>query len=252
MSRLIGYFVALNRRMCRTIDRCLPARISVDGNRDFAESIVPRYVRPGMRVVDVGGGKTPFFSSDTKQELRLWVVGIDVSDEELARAPASAYDEVVVADICDTSLADRADLAVCMTVIEHVASAKFAIASLARLVRPGGTVALFVPCRNALFARLNLLLPEAVKRYVLHGLYPASVHFAGFRAYYDHCTPSELEAVVRQAGLHLVEKEVYHWSGYFDFFAPFYLCWRAASLLAVALFGEDACDRFCLVAVRAE
>jgi 2-polyprenyl-6-hydroxyphenyl methylase/3-demethylubiquinone-9 3-methyltransferase len=113
-------------------------------------------------------------------------------------------------------------------------------------------VALLVPCRNALFARLNLLLPEAVKRYVLHGLYPASVHFAGFRAYYDHCTPSELEAVVRQAGLHLVEKEVYHWSGYFDFFAPFYLCWRAASLLAVALFGEDACDRFCLVAVRAE
>lgn len=251
MPRFTRNFVALNRRICRAVDRCLPAWVSLEGNRHFAESVVPRYVQPGMRVVDVGGGKTPFFSTGTKHKLRLWVRGIDISAAELARSPAGAYDEIVVADICDSSLTDRADLVVCMTVIEHVESAELAVASLTRLVRPGGTVALFVPCRNALFARLNLVLPEGVKRRVLYGLYPDSVHFAGFRAHYDRCTPSALEAVVRRAGLQVVETQVYHWSGYFDFFAPFYLGWRAASLLAVALFGEDACDRFCIVAVRA-
>lgn len=251
-SGLVARFIAFNRRLCRAIDRRLPDRFSVDGNRHFAAVIVPKYLRPGMRVIDVGGGKTPFFSVETKNRLGLSVVGIDISADELARAPNGAYDVVVVADLSESRLEDVADLAVCMTVIEHVRSTERAVANLARLVRPGGVVALFVPCRNALFARLNLLLPEGFKQRLLRAVLPESAHIVGFPAYYDHCTPSELERIASAAGLRVVEQQVYHWSGYFDFFVPVYVCWRAVSLVAVWLIGPDACDRFCLVLVRPE
>jgi 2-polyprenyl-6-hydroxyphenyl methylase/3-demethylubiquinone-9 3-methyltransferase len=243
-------FVDLNRRLCRGMNGWFPSRFAVDGNQDFAASVVPRLVRPGMRVIDVGGGKHPFLSVETKRALGLTVIGIDVAPEELAAAPPGAYDAAIVADICDPLPPDRADLIICNTVIEHVVSTERAMRTLACLVRPGGSIAIFVPCRNAPFARVNLLLPERLKVRILHGIYPETAHFAGFRAYYDGCTPAALARHAENAGLEVVERRLYHWSGYLEFFAPLYLVWRVTTLLAVALFGDAACDRFYLVVRR--
>jgi 2-polyprenyl-3-methyl-5-hydroxy-6-metoxy-1,4-benzoquinol methylase len=151
--------IATQQRCCRSFDHLLPRGFTLDGAFQFHEVVVADYLAAGMTVYDVGGGKHPFFGLEKKARLRLHVCAIDITEQELASAPPAAYDEVFRADICSFVGDNTADLVVCQAVLEHVSDAKAAIRGIASLLKPGAVALVFVPCRNALFARLNLLLP---------------------------------------------------------------------------------------------
>src|SRR5262249_9719381 len=68
----------------------------------------------------------------------------------------------------------EADLVICQAVLEHVADTGSAMSCIASMLKPGGVALLFIPSRNAAFARLNLALPSGFKRALLHGLYPST------------------------------------------------------------------------------
>jgi len=57
-----------------------------------------------------------------------------------------------------------ADLIICQALLEHVKNVDQAFAAIASILKPGGLALIFVPSRNALYARLNLLLPQDLKR----------------------------------------------------------------------------------------
>lgn len=98
--RLFRRFVNLNRKVSQWFDRVfLPACYRVDGNRDYADNLVRSYVKPGDLIYDVGGN--PFFSAEEKSRFSLRITGIDISEQELVRAPAGAYDELLVCDIAN-------------------------------------------------------------------------------------------------------------------------------------------------------
>jgi hypothetical protein len=81
------------------IDRGLPERYRVDGSGYFRRDFVREHLAPGLTVYDVGGGRVPLLSLQTKQALGLKVVGIDLHAEELAAAPAGVYDATIAVDI---------------------------------------------------------------------------------------------------------------------------------------------------------
>jgi 2-polyprenyl-3-methyl-5-hydroxy-6-metoxy-1,4-benzoquinol methylase len=170
---------------------CSPAGFTLDGAFQFHEVVVADYLAAGMTVYDVGGGKHPFFGLERKARLGLHVCAIDITEQELTSAPPSAYDEVFCADICSFIGDNTADLVVCQAVLEHVRDTKAAIRGIASLLKPGAVALVFVPCRNALFARLNLLLPESWKKQILFTIFPETQQHHGFPAYYDRCTPRD-------------------------------------------------------------
>jgi 2-polyprenyl-6-hydroxyphenyl methylase/3-demethylubiquinone-9 3-methyltransferase len=164
---MIRWFIGVNRKASRAIDRLLPDKFSLDGNRDFLDRIAPRFLLRGVHVFDVGGGRHPFVAKETKDTLQLRVTGLDIDAAELAAAPAGAYDDVVVADIACYRGTEGADVVICQAVLEHVVDTRAAFASLKSLVRPGGRILLVVPSRNAAVARVNLLMPHRLKRRLL-------------------------------------------------------------------------------------
>src|SRR5262249_28918027 len=148
----------------RWFDRFIPPEYTVDGNRDFLDDLVPRHLRNGMRIYDVGGGKNPVISRDTKSAMDLQVVGLDIDSRGLRSAPDGVYDETVCADITRyTGLAD-ADLVICQSTLEHARDTSAALRAIARILKPGARALIFTPSRNAVYARFNLLLPERLKR----------------------------------------------------------------------------------------
>lgn len=239
--------VDINVRASHAFDRLFPSRFRRDGNQDFLKRIVWEHVQPGQTVCDVGGGKQPFFSVDKVRELSLRVVGLDISAEELACAPAGAYSSTIAADICTFQGEQDADLVICQSLLEHVPDTRAALAAIASTLKPGGLCLLFVPCRNAPFARLNLLLPDAWKRRILFAVFPHTRHAQGFRSYYDRCTPSQFSAMAQEARLSLVELRRYHMSSYFSFFFPLFVVWRLWTLLTVAVAAGDLCETFSMV-----
>lgn len=248
---LLKNFVDINGRLARWFDRSfLPDMYLNDGNRDFIDRFAPGHLASNLKIYDVGGGKQPFIAPPQKQALGLTVVGIDISAAELEKAPQGAYDSMVCADIAKYQGVGDGDLVFCQAVLEHVQDTEGAMRSIASLLKPGGKALLFVPSRNAVFARLNLLLPEKVKRWVLFTVYPSAKAAQGFPSFYARCTPKDMIAMAKVNNLKLADARYYYISSYFSFFFPFYLLWRFWIVLYQLLAGYQAAETFSFALVK--
>lgn len=231
--------------LSHSFDRILPNKYRVDGNRDFIDSFAPQYLRANLKVVDVGGGKCPFLDPGTKAELNLFVVGLDIDRNELSAAPTGVYDETVCSDITKHRGREDADLVICQAVLEHVQNTDQAFAAISSILTKNGRALIFVPSRNAVFARLNLLLPQTLKQKILFAIQPQTIGH-GFPAYYDKCTPSGFRKLAERHGMAIEEERVYFESDYFSVLTPVHLVWRLWLLLFHVLAGNQAAETFCV------
>jgi SAM-dependent methyltransferase len=245
MQAILETFIGAQTSLSRSFDRCLPTDYLVDGNREYLDEFAPRHLHPGAVVWDVGGGKNPFVSRETKEKLGLRITGLDLSQAELDAAPSGIYDHTVCADITTYQGGQGdADVVLCQAVLEHVADTAAALAAIDRILKPGGCAVLFVPSRNAAYARLNMILPEKFKRAILFTVYPRMRRSHGFPAYYDRCTPGNFREMSRSLGLMVEELRTYHCSSYFSCFFPVHLIWRLWLIAFRWISGEQAAETF--------
>jgi trans-aconitate methyltransferase len=243
----VRWFINANIAASRAFDNLLPEKYRIDGNRDFANRIVPAALSEHFKIYDVGGGKSPCISYNQKIRHGLHITGIDIDANELAAAPYDLYDSTLCADITNYRGQSDGDLVIARTVLEHVKDTKAAFAGLASLVKPGGKILVFVPSRNAVFARLNLLLPESLKRKILFAVFPDKKELQGFAAHYDLCTPRDFKKLAAENGLTVEREYLYFISSYFSFFFPAYLIWRLWIFAFEYLAGEQSAETFALV-----
>ncbi len=251
IGSLFRRLIAGQIRLTRKFDGLLPGQHLIDGNADFIYNLVPKYTLAGAVVYDVGGGKNPLIDARRKAELGLKVIGLDIDAGELAAAPPGRYDRTICADIASYRGVGDADLVICQALLEHVVDTGQALETIASILKPGGRALLFVPSRNAVYARINLVLPQKLKERILFGIYPYMRRSQGFPAHYDRCTPGALEGLALRKGLRAVERRVYFQSDYFRFCFPIHALWRLWVLLFRSLVGDQAAETFSL-ALRKE
>jgi trans-aconitate methyltransferase len=252
LARIGHQLVASQVALSRAFDRLLPQSFRVDGSKDFKQRIVPSHLRPGLVIYDIGGGGRPCVDMETKRRLGLTLIGLDIDADEFTKALPGLYDHTIVADVTSYQQEEVADLVVCKSTLEHVSDTGAALAAMARLLRPGGTLLVFAPSRNALYARLNLLLPEHLKRRLLSALMPGQADHLGFPAKYDHCTPRHFCRSIAGQGLEIKELRPYYISSYFSIIFPVYVVWRAWILAYRAVAREQAAETFALIARKPE
>jgi 2-polyprenyl-6-hydroxyphenyl methylase/3-demethylubiquinone-9 3-methyltransferase len=248
MVQIVHLAIASQVALSRAFEHLLPQSFRIDGAKDFKQRIVPSYLRSGLVIYDIGGGGRPCVDAETKRRLGLTLTGLDVDKEELVKAPPGVYDRTIVADIATYQERRVADLVVCKSTLEHVHDTEAALATMAQLLKPGGTLLVFTPSRNALFARLNLLLPERLKRRLLSALMPDKADHLGFPAYYNRCTPRNFRRFTDRQGLKIIELRPYYVSSYFFVAFPIYVLWRAWIVAFRAVAREHAAETFCLIA----
>jgi SAM-dependent methyltransferase len=245
-ARLLRQLIASQIYLSRAFDRMLPELFRVDGYQDFLHCFAPRYLQANSRLYDVGGGKVPFLSQCAKSKLEIFTVGLDIDENELRRAPKGAYDETVCADIATYVGRGDGDLVIAMAVLEHVKHVEDALASISGILKNGGRAVIFVPSRNALYARMNLLLPQSTKRRLLSLLRGRTSDAEGFRAYYDRCTLKDFAEIGRHHKLEVIEERSYFASGYFSLFFPAYVVWRIWMIFFYIFKREQAAETFCI------
>jgi len=241
-------FIDVNVQWSRAIDGLLPHFLRVDGNKAFQAHSKAAVMGAGGHFYDLGGGARPFLSVDEKRDAGMFVTGVDISAAELAAAPAGSYDEQIAVDLCSYVGRGDGDVAVCQATLEHVRDIEAAIAAIASCLKIGGRAHVFAPSRNAVFARLNVVLPQRVKERMLFVVFPAKASgHEGFPAHYNRCTPAEVEAIALKHGLEVEERKLYWVSSYFFFFVPAYLCWRAIQSIAWLFMQSQAAETFSFV-----
>jgi SAM-dependent methyltransferase len=161
--------------------------------RDELAERLDRALRPGICVLEAGGGARPLVAPEARPQGCRYV-GLDVSRAELERAPAGSYDEIVVRDVVsfDPSLVRRFDLIVSLFALEHVSSVERALDNLHAYLAPGGRLLLAMSGMLSPFAIANRLLPARVKLPLMErliGRSPDSV----FPALYDRAWYSALQ-----------------------------------------------------------
>jgi SAM-dependent methyltransferase len=175
-------FIEFQTRLSGRFDGLLPEGFRIDGNREFLDKLVPAFLQPRTVVYDVGGGENPVVGPERKTELDLRVIGVDIDGGELASAPAGSYDQTVCADISGYQGPEDGDPVICQALLEHVRDNGAALRAISTILKRGGRALIFVPSRNAVYARLNLLLPEALNRKILFTVFPETRRDHGFRA----------------------------------------------------------------------
>lgn len=185
---------------------------------------------PGDAILDVGSGARPSVVRHRRPP-EVTYVGLDISANELEKAPADAYDEIVVGDLAHEipKLRGRFDLVLCARTLEHVRSTETALKTLRQYVRPGGELLVEMSGAFAAFALLNRILPGSVGRWALHrltGRTPDTV----FRAYYDRSWYSALTSTMSSGWTSQEVTPLFYGAAYFAF-------WRPA--LALYVCGEE-------------
>lgn len=249
---MLRTFIDWNARAARTLDQLIfPDCWRTSAVGDFKDNVVPQLLRAGMHVWDIGCGSRPMIHRAVKNQLGMTVTGLDVDSSELAMMEPGLCDRVVIADLCSFRGDSSADLVLCRTVLEHVPDTESSLVGLMSIVKPGGTIAICVPCRNALFARINLMLPEVAKRRLLYSIWPRKADgHSGFPARYDRCTPNDFTTMCEAHGLWIRELRAHWWSTYFTFFLPLWAAWRVWQLIARLAVGSQAAEGFILIAER--
>ena len=217
--------------------------------QEYQETFAPLVLGPGLRIVDVGGGRHPFLSAERKRVLDVHVMGLDINPDELAHAPAGCYDATVCADITHYAGDGMADVVFCQAVLQHVSDVEAALTSVISLLKPGGVAVLFVPSLNAVYARLNMLLPEPLRRWLLFAIYPqiypqAHAIVGVVRYYYDRCTPGDFTRLAASTGAPMVECRCYYMSAYLMCCTPLRCLWRLWTVSFRALKGRQAAETF--------
>jgi SAM-dependent methyltransferase len=123
------------------------------------------------RVLEVGGGRWPLFSLEEITQAGVSYVVNDISESELALAPA--YFEKVCFDISKPigeehqALLGTVDLMFSQMVFEHVSDAVRAYQNVHALLAPGGVCLNFHPVLYSVPFVVNWLLPEALSSRIL-------------------------------------------------------------------------------------
>jgi SAM-dependent methyltransferase len=179
----------------RTRSGRLPDRYGEPYSATF-EARVQEAVCPGMRILDVGGGRQPTLAREERPP-GCYYVGLDLSVEEMEKAGPGVYDEMIEADATAPidRLKDSFDLIVSFQVMEHVKPLDVAIENLRLYLRPGGRLIAQMSGKFAVFGLLNQALPDKAGMWALThlvGKSPSEV----FPAFYHRCWYSSLERML--------------------------------------------------------
>lgn len=149
---------------------------------------------PGtLRVLEVGGGRTPLLDPDECAELDLEYWVNDISQEELDHVEGTY--KTVRFDIAgpEADLPDEQyDLVFSRSVLEHVADTDRALANSRRLLRPGGVVIHTFPTLYNPVYLFNKVMPERASAILLRRV--VKYTYEKFPARYHKTTSSRRQA----------------------------------------------------------
>jgi len=168
-------------------------------------------------ILDAGAGKRCFYKRDGMR-----IVGADVLWSDLAQNSELGF---AVAANLSAGIPFRPESFDAITAcyfLEHIPEPERFVREAASVLKPGGKIFMLFPCRYALFAVLNRIIPNRWTVALLRRFQKNSE--GGFPASYSKCWPNGMRKVLEQNGFRVVRQTVCHYQAfYYSSFLPLYL-----------------------------
>lgn len=197
-------------------------------------------------ILDAGAGKRCFY-----KRAGMRIVGVDILSSDLAE---NADVEYAVATDLSVGFPFRPhafDAITACYFVEHIPDIERFIRSAGSALKPGGKIFLLFPCRYALFAMFNRMIPnkwtvKLLRRYLedSHG---------GFPAKYEKCWPNGMRKVLERNGFRVIYQKVSHYQAFYcAAFLPSYLLCLAYDAVTRAVGIEALASSVIIVAQKVD
>jgi SAM-dependent methyltransferase len=113
----------------------------------FFENAVRAVMVPGARILDIGGGlRVDASRGNVEDGSRAWIKPLLTSVHYRVLDPVDTYHPDILGDVMNLPLPDASeDVVMCLAVLEHVPRPWDAMREMQRVLKPGGTLLLYVP-----------------------------------------------------------------------------------------------------------
>ncbi len=185
----------------------------------------PEFVQPLIRehnarkICDVGGGANPVLPLQFVNENQLDCTALDISSEELEKAPMGYKKIIQDIEANDFIPTERFDFVITKMMAEHVRNGKSFHTNIFSMLKPGGVAVHYFPTLYALPFLVNRLIPERLSSFLLDIFLPRDRYQSGkFPAYYSWCygpTPPML-AMLTEIGYEILEYRGFFGSTYYN------------------------------------
>lgn len=194
---MIKEFVDFNRKWC--LDFLERHPLDEKNINKVYRKVVRKHLSDGMLIYDVGGGKNCRYLSDVDFDT-MEVISLDISQEELDAN--LGIKEKIQCDVCKTipTPYGKVDMITSSSVCEHLKSPKRYYENAYRALKPGGMFINMFPCRYAIFATINRLLPKEFAQKVLYFFLPGAKKDCGFPAFYERLYFDQVVSDLRNQG----------------------------------------------------
>ena len=197
---------------------------------------IVRELSTNKRVLEIGAGRNPIFSSTEMADCGIDYVANDISVDELlamqVQVPKVAFD---ASQTVPPDLVGSFDFVFSNMVQEHVKDTRAFYRNIAKMLRPGGAALHFHPVLYSFPFLINRFVPEAVTEPLLYTLRKdrTRIRAPKFPARYDHCVISDRAATRLAAqGYSQVTQIPFYGHGYYRFLPPLHSAQRAFAKFA--------------------
>src|SRR5688572_11584362 len=183
---------------------------------EFVQGLVREYC--ARTICDVGGGANPVLSWHFVSENQLDCTLLDISGEELEKAPKGYRKLIQDIEAEENDLKEQFDMVITKMMAEHLKNGELFHKNIFTMLRPGGVAVHYFPTLYALPFLVNKLIPEWLSSLLLDVFRPRDRYQLGkFPAYYSWCygpTPAML-GILTGIGYEILEYRGYFGNTYY-------------------------------------
>ncbi len=225
---MLKKFMQKNRNWCEEFLKTHP--LDAKNINNVYLKAVKKYLKDAGIVYDVGGGKHCRYIDFVGEGTMVYA--LDISAEELDAN--SGIKEKIVTDVCkDIPIPyGKVDMITSSSVVEHLTEPVKYYENAYNALKSGGIFINMFPCRYAVFAMVNRVLPKKFARNLLYFFQPGAKKDCGFPAYYKGLYYKRVIKDLRDRGFRIKGVYLrYLQADYYTFFVPLFLVnyvWDAA------------------------
>lgn len=215
---IVKDFISANRRYSKMLESKYPGFFKSESYRDeLLRRITLSIEKEGAsKILEAGGIDRPLLSKGNGYEYN----GLDIESRDKCY---EIYDNFVIQSI-ESPLAEKYDLIISITLLEHVPNNEASFSSIYSSLHPGGKTCHYVPSKWHPYSIALRIVGPVLQKRLIPILRPGAEDVTGYPAFFNHCSVRSMRKVLIKCGFVDVDiKTFYRANDYFAFFTPLFL-----------------------------
>ncbi len=243
MKILLEKIVYFNLELTRSFDQRFPRFTARESFIEKLLSLTQDFIKQNefSHILEVGGADRPLLKRSDKIEY-------DCMDIEYKENCKELYDNFTMQSI-EEPIRKSYNLIISTSLLEHVKNNTLSFTQMFNAINKNGHIIHYTPSKYHPYSLILRLISSNLQRKLIKILRPWATETTGYPAYFNKCSPVEMEKLLQISGFQQIEIiPFYRANNYFRFFFPAYIIVTLWENICKIFQWKQLCSGFIIVA----